>query len=394
MKINENFDNLAESYLFSDIAKRRREYQKKHPEAKIISLGIGDVSLPFPKVIVDALVSSSLEMGCKETFRGYPPEYGYEFLKDAIVKYYLEHKCALKNNEVFVSDGAKSDLGNLIDILGEMDALIPDPVYPVYVDSNLMCGRKVIYLNGNKENGFLPLPDGVEEKEYIIYLCSPNNPTGAVYNKEQLSKWVDFAIKTKSLIVFDAAYEAFINGDYPRSIYEVEGSRKCAIEICSFSKLAGFTGLRCSWMIVPEELEEGKINKIWSRRQATKFNGVAYPVQRAAEKALSNEGLKACRDNIKQYLGNAKIIAEVLKKHDIWYTGGTSSPYIWMKCPKSMKSFEFFDFLLENANIIGTPGSGFGKNGEGYFRLTAFATKEDTIEASTRLDAALNKLLK
>ena len=257
-----------------------------------------------------------------------------------------------------------------------------------------MCGRKVIYLNGNKENGFLPLPDGVEEKEYIIYLCSPNNPTGAVYNKEQLSKWVDFAIKTKSFIVFDAAYEAFINGDYPRSIYEVEGSRKCAIEICSFSKLAGFTGLRCSWMIVPEELEEGKINKIWSRRQATKFNGVAYPVQRAAEKALSDEGLNACRDNIKQYLGNAKIIAEVLKKHDIWYTGGTSSPYIWMKCPKSMKSFEFFDFLLENANIIGTPGSGFGKNGEGYFRLTAFATKEDTIEASTRLDAALNKLLK
>jgi len=392
MKLNENFYKLSESYLFSTVAKKRRAYQEKNPDAKLISLGIGDVTLPFPKVVIDALVDASKEMGVKETFKGYPPEYGYDFLKEDIKNYYYRNtKVELKLDEIFVSDGAKNDLGNILDLFGNNDIFISDPVYPVYQDSNVMSGNTIHLLEGNIDNGFLPMPDYSFKGESIIYLCSPNNPTGAVYNKAQLAEWIKYAKDTKSLIIYDAAYEAYISGDYPRTIYEVEGARDCAIEICSFSKLAGFTGLRCSWVVMPFEIEGGKLNKMWARRQATKFNGVAWPVQKAASAALSEEGLKACSENIKYYKDNAKIIAEVLAKNGISFTGGTDSPYIWMKCPNGMGSWEFFDYLLENANVIGTPGSGFGASGEGYFRLTSFSTRENTIEAAKRLDDLLKK---
>ena len=386
MKINENFLNLSENFLFSLIAKKVKQYKEANPTKEVISLGIGDVSLPLSKVVVDALVKASLEMGVKETFRGYPPEFGYDFVKDAIRKYYLKNSVDLSLDEIFVCDGAKSDLGNMVEILGDNRIIIPDPVYPVYVDSNMMAGRNIVLLEGNKSNGFLPMPDGLTLEESVIYLCSPNNPTGAVYSKEQLKVWVDFAIKSKSLIIFDSAYEAFIRGNYPHSIFEIEGARSCAVEISSFSKLAGFTGLRCSYSIVPKDILDGVFNKIWGRRQATKFNGVAWPVQKAAEAALSKEGIRACQTNIDYYLYNALMIEEVLKKNDIYYTGGTNSPYIWMKCPNNMSSWDFFDKLLNEANIVGTPGVGFGKSGDGYFRLTSFSTREKTVEACKRLD--------
>ena len=386
MKINENFLNLSENFLFSLIAKKVKQYKEANPTKEVISLGIGDVSLPLSKVVGDALVKASLEMGVKETFRGYPPEFGYDFVKDAIRKYYLKNSVDLSVDEIFECDGAKSDLGNMVEILGDNRIIIPDPVYPVYVDSNMMAGRNIVLLEGNKSNGFLPMPDGLTLEESVIYLCSPNNPTGAVYSKEQLKVWVDFAIKSKSLIIFDSAYEAFIRGNYPHSIFEIEGARKCAVEISSFSKLAGFTGLRCSYSIVPKDILDGVFNKIWGRRQATKFNGVAWPVQKAAEAALSKEGIRACQTNIDYYLYNALMIEEVLKKNDIYYTGGTNSPYIWMKCPNNMSSWDFFDKLLTEANIVGTPGVGFGKSGDGYFRLTSFSTREKTVEACKRLD--------
>lgn len=386
MKINENFLNLSENFLFSLIAKKVKKYKEDNPSKEVISLGIGDVSLPLSKVVVDALVKASLEMGVKETFRGYPPEFGYDFIKDSIRKYYLKNNVSLSLDEIFLCDGAKSDLGNMVEILGDNRIIIPDPVYPVYVDSNMMAGRNIVLLEGNKDNGFLPMPNGLSYEESVIYLCSPNNPTGAVYSKEQLKEWVDFAIKSKSLIIFDSAYEAFIRGNYPHSIFEIEGAKSCAVEISSFSKLAGFTGLRCSYSIVPKDILDGVFNRIWGRRQATKFNGVAWPVQKAAEAALSSEGLKACENNINYYLYNALMIEEVLKKNNIYYTGGTNSPYIWMKCPNNMSSWDFFDRLLESANIVGTPGVGFGKSGDGYFRLTSFSTREKTIEACKRLD--------
>ncbi len=392
MKINENFLNLSENFLFSLIAKKVKAFKETSKDKEVISLGIGDVSLPLSKVVVDALVSASYEMGVKDTFRGYPPEFGYDFIKDSIRKYYLKNNVKLDLDEVFVCDGAKSDLGNMVEILGDNRIIIPDPVYPVYVDSNMMAGRNIILLDGNEANGFLPMPDGLSMEESVIYLCSPNNPTGAVYSKEQLEKWVEFATKSKSLIIFDSAYEAFIRGDYPHSIFEIEGAKKCCVEISSFSKLAGFTGLRCSYSIVPKDILDGVFNKIWGRRQATKFNGVAWPVQKAAEAALTDAGLKACHDNINYYLENARILGDVLKKHNIWYTGGLNSPYLWVKCPKNMGSWEFFDYVLENAYIVTTPGVGFGKSGEGYVRLTSFSTKENTIEASKRLDKLFEEL--
>ncbi len=386
MKINENFLNLSENFLFSLIAKKVKSYKEENQDKEIISLGIGDVSLPLSKVVVDALVKASYEMGVKETFRGYPPEFGYDFIKDSIRKYYLKNNVSLDLDEIFVCDGAKSDLGNMVEILGDNLIIIPDPVYPVYVDSNMMAGRNILLLDGNESNGFLPMPDGLSYKESVIYLCSPNNPTGAVYSKEQLEKWVKYAINSNSLIIFDSAYEAFIRGNYPHSIFEIEGAKSCAVEISSFSKLAGFTGLRCSYSIVPKEILNGVFNKIWGRRQATKFNGVAWPVQRAAEAALSPEGLEACQTNINYYLENARIIKEVLDKYKIFHTGGDNSPYLWIKCPNNMSSWDFFDLLLHKANIVGTPGVGFGESGEGYFRLTSFQTREKTIEAAKRLD--------
>ncbi len=387
IKVNENFFNVKKNYLFSEIAKRVNAYSAEHPDAKIVRLGIGDVTLPLSPVVVEAMKKAADEMGNAATFRGYAPEYGYDFLREAIANYYKKFPVDLSAEEIFVSDGAKSDVGNIVDILGDNEILIPDPVYPVYIDSNIMSGRKVSFLKGSQENGFLPLPDGVEEKPYIIYLCSPNNPTGAVYGREGLKKWIDFANKTGSLIIFDSAYEAFISGDYPHSIYEIEGAKSCAVEICSFSKTAGFTGTRCAWSVFPDELTvgENKLSFLWSRRQATKFNGVPYVVQRAAQAALSDEGQAQCREAIAYYMENAGIIGEVLKEKGIEFTGGENSPYLWLKCPNGMGSWEFFDFLLNNAQVVGTPGAGFGDAGEGYFRLTSFGSRESTLEAADRL---------
>lgn len=387
IKLNDNFDNIKESYLFSEIAKRVNKYSAEHPEAKIIRLGIGDCTLPLTKTVIDAMHKAVDEMGVKETFRGYPPEYGYDFLREAISKYYASNGVDVAADEIFVSDGAKSDCGNIVDILGDNTILIPDPVYPVYMDSNIMSGRKIELISGNQENGFLPMPNGLEVKPYVIYICSPNNPTGATYNKEQLGEWIAFAKKSGSLIIFDSAYEAFIKGDYPHSIYAVEGARECVIEICSFSKMAGFTGTRCSWTVFPKELEvNGKsVQKMWARRQATKFNGVPYVIQRAAEAALSPEGVKEAMANIDYYMSNGKLIGELLKEKGVWFSGGVCSPYIWLKCPNNMKSWNFFDMLLEKVQVVGTPGAGFGDEGEGYFRLTSFGSREATIEAIERL---------
>lgn len=387
IKVNENFFNVKKNYLFSEIAKRVNAYSAEYKDAKIVRLGIGDVTLPLSPVVVEAMKKAADEMGNAATFRGYAPEYGYDFLREAIAEYYKKFPVDLSAEEIFVSDGAKSDVGNIVDILGDNEILIPDPVYPVYLDSNIMSGRKVSFLKGSRENGFLPLPDGVEEKPYVIYLCSPNNPTGAVYSREGLKKWIDFANKTGSLIIFDSAYEAFISGDYPHTIYEIDGAKSCAVEICSFSKTAGFTGTRCAWSVFPDELTvgENKLSFLWSRRQATKFNGVPYVVQRAAEAALSPEGQAQCREAIAYYMENARIIGEVLKEKGIEFTGGENSPYLWLKCPNGMKSWEFFDFLLQNAQVVGTPGAGFGDAGEGYFRLTSFGSRESTLEAADRL---------
>lgn len=391
IKLNDNFDNIKESYLFSEIAKRVNKYSAEHPEAKIIRLGIGDCTLPLTKTVIDAMHKAVDEMGVKETFRGYPPEYGYDFLREAISKYYASNGVDVAADEIFVSDGAKSDCGNIVDILGDNTILIPDPVYPVYMDSNIMSGRKIELISGNQENGFLPMPKGLEVKPYVIYICSPNNPTGATYNKEQLGEWIAFAKKSGSLIIFDSAYEAFIKGDYPHSIYAVEGARECVIEICSFSKMAGFTGTRCSWTVFPKELEvNGKsVQKMWARRQATKFNGVPYVIQRAAEAALSPEGVKEAMANIDYYMSNGKLIGELLKEKGVWFSGGVCSPYIWLKCPNNMKSWDFFDMLLEKVQVVGTPGAGFGDEGEGYFRLTSFGSREATIEAIERLKTIL-----
>lgn len=388
MKINKNYLNVEESYLFSTVAKKVNEYNASHPDADVIKLGIGDVTLPLCGAVVDALKKAADEMGSADTFRGYGPEQGYGFVKSAIAKHYGGFGVDLNDDEIFISDGAKSDLGNILDILGtDNTVLIPNPVYPVYVDTNIMDGRKIIYMDANEENGFLPLPDK-DVKADIIYLCSPNNPTGAVYTKEQLEKWVSYANENDALILFDAAYEAFIDGsEYPHSIFEIKDAKSCSIEFCSLSKTAGFTGTRCGYTVVPTALKrDGMVlNKMWLRRQTTKFNGVSYIIQRGAEAVFSERGLKEIKTNIAYYKNNAKIISDALDKLDIWHIGGKSSPYIWLKCPNGMSSWEFFDYLLEKYNIVGTPGSGFGKNGEGYFRLTAFGSVENTKKAVERL---------
>lgn len=384
MKLNENYSNLKESYLFSTIAKKVNEFSTANTDKKIIRLGIGDVTLPLCKAVVSAMKSAVDEMGVQSTFRGYGPEQGYDFLKNAIKNYYLEHNVELESDEIFISDGAKSDLGNILDLFDKDNTvLVPDPVYPVYVDTNVMAGRKIVYINANEENDFLPAPDK-NIKADIIYICSPNNPTGAVYTKDGLKQWVDYAIQNNAVILFDAAYEAFITDNLlPHSIYEIEGAKNCAIEFCSFSKTAGFTGTRCGYTVVPHSL--GKLNKMWLRRQTTKFNGVPYIVQRGAEAVFTPEGRKEIETNLNYYRENAKIIAATLDECGIKYFGGKYSPYIWLKCPDNMSSWDFFDYLLTNIQVVGTPGEGFGKNGEGFFRLTSFGSKENTIEAMRRI---------
>lgn len=389
MNINENYLNLEESYLFSTVAKKVNEFIKNNPDKKVIRLGIGDVTRPLCNAVINALHKAVDEMGNQKTFRGYGPEQGYDFLREAVKGYYSKRGVCLDLDEIFISDGAKSDIGNILDLFSKDNVvLVPDPVYPVYVDTNVMAGRKVLFSDANGDNGFLPLPDN-NIKADIIYICSPNNPTGAVYNKEQLKLWVEYAKENNAVILFDAAYECFVSDDnLPRSIYEIEGAKDVAIEFCSLSKTAGFTGTRCGYTIVPKNLD--KLNKFWLRRQTTKFNGVPYIVQRGAEAVFSDEGQKEIKENIDYYKENAKIISDTLEKCGIKHTGGKHSPYIWLKCPNNMKSWEFFDYLLNNLQVVGTPGSGFGKNGEGYFRLTSFGSKENTIEAMKRFEEAFS----
>lgn len=399
MKRNTNYDNLEQSYLFSTIGKKVNEYIEKNPDKKIIRLGIGDVTKPLCPSVINAMHKAVDEMGVKETFRGYGPEQGYDFLRSAVQNYYKNYGVDLELDEIFISDGAKSDLGNILDLFDKDNTvLVPDPVYPVYVDTNIMAGREVKFINANEENEFLPMPDN-DVKADVIYICSPNNPTGAAYNTEQLTKWVEYALKNEAVILYDAAYEAFIENEegltllepslqnpgdkIPHSIFEIEGAKNCAIEFCSLSKTAGFTGTRCGYTIVPNVLS--KLNKMWVRRQTTKFNGVPYIVQRGAEAVFTEQGQKEIRVNIDYYKKNAKVISDTLKELDIWHVGGKNSPYIWLKCPNNMKSWDFFDYLLNNAQVVGTPGAGFGENGEGFFRLTSFGSYENTVEAMERL---------
>lgn len=391
IKTNENFSRLSESYLFSEIAKRVNARAQADPSARIIRLGIGDVTLPLAPAVTEAMEGAVREMGVKETFRGYAPEYGYDFLREAISGHYARFGLRIPASEIYASDGAKCDCGNIVDIFGDNEILIPDPVYPVYLDSNVMAGRRATLLPTSEETGFLPTPDGIEGEGYIVYLCSPGNPTGAAFTKDGLSEWVAFARRTGSLIIFDSAYEAFVTGDVPRSVFEIDGAAECAVEICSLSKSAGFTGTRCGWCVIPHSVTAGGVPlyKLWERRQATKFNGIPYVVQRGAEAALLPEGRRQSLENVAYYQKNADVICEALRRRGVFFTGGVNSPYVWMKCPRGMTSWEFFDLLLDRAAVVGTPGAGFGKCGEGYFRLTAFGSAEATAEAVGRLEKLL-----
>ncbi len=401
--INENYLKLPGSYLFSEVARKVADFKQVNPEANIIRLGIGDVTLPLPPAVIEAMHKAVTEMADGKTFRGYGPEQGYDFLVNAIVENdYRARGLDIDADEVFVSDGAKSDTGNIGDILGiENVVAITDPVYPVYIDTNVMAGRagelaqngrwsRIEYLPCNTENNFVPeLP---QKPVDVVYLCFPNNPTGTTLTRNQLKMWVDYALEKKVLILFDSAYEAFITEeDVPHSIYEVEGAKKVAIEFRSFSKTAGFTGTRCAYTVVPKELqaytkngEAVALNKLWNRRHTTKFNGVPYVIQRAAEACYSVEGKKQVRANIEYYLGNAQIIRNGLLEQGLQVAGGINSPYIWVKTPNGLGSWQFFDTLLQQLHIVGTPGVGFGPSGEGYLRLTAFNTRENTLEAVQR----------
>ncbi|WP_028510051.1 LL-diaminopimelate aminotransferase [Ruminococcus sp. NK3A76] len=398
VKVNENYLKLEKNYLFINIAKKVNAYKAAHPEADIIRMGIGDVTLPICKAAVDAMKKGADEMGVKETFKGYEDSgAGYDFLREAVSGYYKSFGVDVPADDIRINDGAKADCGNIVDIFGDDNTiLITDPAYPVYVDSNRMSGRKVIFADSDESNGFAAMPDE-NVKADIIYLCSPNNPTGSAYTKAQLKEWVDYANKNGSVIIYDAAYEAFITeDDIPRSIYAIEGAKTCAIEMCSLSKTAGFTGMRCGYTVVPEELKakasdgsEVSLKQLWNRREGSKFNGVSYPVQCAAAAVFTPEGQQQIKVNIEYYQNNAKTIAAALDELGIKYTGGKNSPYIWLKCPNGMGSWEFFDLLLEKANVVGTPGAGFGKNGEGWFRLTSFGDKDRTVEAMERLKKIL-----
>lgn len=398
MKINENFLKIQNNYLFSDIAKKVAAYKEANPSADLIRLGIGDVTRPLPAAVTEAMKKAVEEQETVEGFRGYPPEYGYDFLRSAINRNdYAARGVSLSDDEIFVSDGAKSDCGNIGDIFS-VDNLVAvcDPLYPVYVDTNVMAGRSGVLQNGlwsnfhympcTAENGFLPqIPD---KKVDIIYLCFPNNPTGMSITKEELAKWVAYANANDSLILYDAAYEAYITSeDVPHSIFEIEGAKSCAIEFKSFSKTAGFTGARCAYTVVPHELKRGgvELNALWGRRQATKFNGVSYITQRGAEAVYSEQGKKQVRANIAYYQNNAKVIADGLRKAGFTVYGGVDSPYIWLRTPDDLTSWEFFDLLLHKVQVVGTPGSGFGPSGEGYFRLTSFGDSEKTREAVARI---------
>lgn len=401
-KINENYLKLPGSYLFSTIAKKVNAYSAANPDKEIIRLGIGDVTLPLAPAVIDALHKSVDEMGHAETFHGYAPDLGYEFLRSAIVEQdYKKRGADISSDEIFISDGAKSDSGNIGDIFSVDNKIaVCDPVYPVYVDTNAMAGRtgdyipeqqkwsNVIYMPCTAETNFAPeLP---KETPDIIYLCFPNNPTGSTITKDELQKWVDYANKVGAVIIYDAAYEAYISEDnVPHTIYECEGARTCAIELRSFSKNAGFTGTRLGFTVIPKDLKSGDVmlHSLWARRHGTKFNGAPYIIQRAGEAVYTEEGQKQTGEQIAYYMNNAKTILEGLKSAGYTVSGGVNAPYIWLKTPDKMTSWEFFDYLLEKANVVGTPGSGFGPSGEGYFRLTAFGSYENTVKALDRIKA-------
>ncbi|MBO4869517.1 MAG: LL-diaminopimelate aminotransferase [Clostridia bacterium] len=388
MKLNGYYDDLKDSYLFHTVAVRTAEYKEKHHDADIIKLGIGDVTRPLPAACVQAMKAACDEQLTVEGFRGYGPYEGFDFLREAISGYYARRGTKVAVHEIYVSDGAKSDIGNILDLFDrDNTVLVPDPVYPVYVDTNVMCGRKVIYAQANRENGFLPMPDETVDAD-LIYICSPNNPTGAAYTREALKEWVGYANSHGALILYDAAYEAFVTDTrLARSIYEIEGSRYCCIEFCSFSKNAGFTGERCGWCVLPDELYVNgkKLADMWLRRQSTRYNGTPYIIQRGAEAALLPEGMTQTAENIGYYRKNAQMIGGCLDALGIYYTGGVNSPYIWMRCPDGLGSWEFFDLLLDKCRVVGTPGEGFGACGKGYFRLTSFNTHEKTAEAAERI---------
>ena len=404
-KVNQNFVMLPPSYLFVDIAAKVKQFSELHPETEIIRMGIGDVTRPLPRAVVEAMKAAADEMGRAETFRGYGPEAGYEFLRSAVAEHDFQSRGVdIKADEIFVSDGAKSDTGSIGDIFG-LDNVVAvcDPVYPVYVDTNVMAGRageyvegrgwsKIVYMPCLKENGFLPeLP---KKKVDLIYLCFPNNPSGVGISREELKKWVDYAAENQAVILYDAAYEAFITeADMPHSIFEINGAKRCAIEFRSFSKTAGFTGTRCAFTVIPKELtlDGVSLNQLWGRRQSTKMNGVSYVIQRGAEAVYTEEGRRQVRENIDYYLNNARIIREGLEKAGFEVYGGVNSPYVWMKTPGGLTAWEFFDLLLEKTGVVGTPGSGFGLNGEGYFRLTSFNTKENTQKAVERIIGSFGK---
>ena len=381
--------SVPENYLFSEVAKRVAAAKNRQPHKKTISLGIGDVTLPLPSCAVRAAVVAAEEMGREASFRGYGPESGYMFLKTAVSEHYGRQGVSISPDEIYITDGAKSTLGSIGDIIGNEKLLVPAPTYPVMPDSWLMSGREAVFLPGNRENGFLPSPpeDG---GRYVIYLCSPGNPTGAAYTAEGLEKWVNFALSTGSLIVFDAAYSAFSGDGIPRSVFSVKNASECAVEVGSLSKNAGFTGMRCGWLTIPESLSD--IASAWKRRQATRFNGVPYIVQRAAEAALTPEGELECRSLVSYYLDNAAILAKPLKKHGIFFTGGENSPYLFARCPENAGSWDFFEHLLDTAGIVCTPGSGFGDCGEGWFRLSAFGKRKTVTEAAERLDRFFDRI--
>lgn len=393
MKINHNFDNLVPNYLFADIAKKSSTYAEAHPDKPLIRMGIGDVTRPLPKVAVDALKKGADDLGHIETFKGYPDYEGYAFVREAISNYYKSFGVTVSPDEILVTDGAKGDSANLAEIFSEDSVVLAtDPVYPVYVDSNIMAGRKIVYAPSKAEDGFCPMPDPSVHAD-LIYLCSPNNPTGAAFSYDQLKAWVDYANKEDAVIIYDAAYEHFIVDDSPRSIFAVEGARTCAIEICSMSKTAGFTGTRGGYTVIPQELERDghNIYKLWYRRLSTKYNGVSWPVQCAIAAVFSEDGLKEIDENINYYRENAKTIMKTCDKLGIQYTGGKNSPYVWIKCPDGMGSWEFFDYLLENIQVVGTPGEGFGECGKGCFRFTSFGSHENTEEAMKRMETLLSK---
>ena len=388
IKPNMHYANLKDSYLFYNIGQKTKAYLAENPDKKLLRLGIGDVSLPLCDAVIKELHSAVDDQATKENFHGYMPECGAPFLREAIAEYYKKRGVALSADEVFVSSGASDELGDILDLFDrESSCLVIEPAYPAYVDANIMAGRNIVHLSSGKENGFLPTPNE-DIKADILYICSPNNPTGAVFSKEQLKEWVDFANENGSIILFDAAYEAFIEDEsLPHSIFEVEGAEKCAIEICSLSKTAGFTGTRLGYTVISKSLERNgmNLNDMWVRNRTTKTNGVSYIIQKGGAAVFTDEGRCQINENIKIYKDNAKVLMQALDNLGIWYCGGKNAPYIWLKCPNGMGSWEFFDYLLKEIQVVGTPGEGFGEWGEGYFRFSTFGSPEDTKEAAERL---------